>query len=336
MKKLDKVGKYVIRGELGIGGMGLVFTAWDSVIQREVAIKAIKKSMFPEHELDGLMKRFRQEAQVVGKLMHPRVIQIYDYLEDEIGAYIVMELATGQTLADVIAAKAPLNLYQIERVMLQVLEGIGYAHAHGVIHRDMKPGNVFICAEGRVKIGDFGIAHIESSTLTRVGEILGTPYYMSPEQFTGETLDGLSDLFAIAVFLYEWLTGVRPFSGSVVEVMHQVLHKQPPKPSHLNPLISAEIEAVLYQALAKNPADRYPSAQAFAQAIQTAFHRSHAQNVFSDDSEFNHPQALQGLSDLPSADLASHHNYSPPTSCLSPPQRPKNPACSLWTTTCIF
>jgi eukaryotic-like serine/threonine-protein kinase len=304
MSKLTHVGKYQIRSELGVGGMGVVYKAWDPIIQREVAIKAVKKSQFADHELLDLLNRFRQEARVVGKLVHPRIIQIYDYIEDEQGAYLVMELATGQTLADVLTQKEPLNLKQIEWVLLQVLDGLDYAHTHGVIHRDMKPGNVFLCLGGRIKIGDFGIARIENSMITNDGEVLGTPYYMAPEQFSDHKLDGRCDLFAVGVFLYEWLTGVRPFTGSVMVVMQQVIHHHPAKPSQINPLLSPEIDQLLAKALAKDPDQRYQNAREFAAALQEALRITQAPALM-DTEDFSDSLSLRTLHALNLGDAPS-------------------------------
>jgi serine/threonine protein kinase/AmiR/NasT family two-component response regulator len=265
-----KIGKYEIQGELGVGGMGVVYKGWDPAITREVAIKGLNKSSLPADERENLLSRFRQEAQAVGRLVHPRIVQIYDYIEDEHSAYIIMELVNGKTLAQHLENKDAFGLREISQIITQTLDGIGYAHDQGVVHRDMKSGNVMINNDGRVKISDFGIARIDSSTLTRIGDLVGTPSYMSPEQFRGEETDGTTDLYSIGVIAYELLTGRRPFVGSLPSIMHQVLNMPPAKPSTLNSSLSPEIDMVLCKALEKNRADRFQTASEFSAAFKAA------------------------------------------------------------------
>ena len=267
---IKKIGKYEIQGELGVGGMGVVYKGWDPAITREVAIKGFDKNTLPPGERENLLSRFRQEAQAVGRLVHPRIVQIYDYIEDETSAYIIMELVNGKTLSQHLENKDAFGLQEIGHIITQTLDGIGYAHAQGVVHRDMKSSNIMINNDGRIKISDFGIARVESSTLTRVGDLVGTPSYMSPEQFKGEETDGLTDLYSIGVIAYELLAGRRPFVGSLTAIMHQVLNTPPAKPSSLNAKLSPEIDAVLVKALAKNRADRYQTAGEFSNAFKTA------------------------------------------------------------------
>ncbi len=270
----EKIGKYEVLGPLGTGGMGVVLKGWDPAIARGVAIKSINKSLHQKDDLDGLMNRFRQEAQAVGRLVHPSIVQIYDYLEDSHGAYIVMELVNGKTLAHHLAEGDRYDINEVGQIITQLLDGIGYAHAQGVVHRDIKPSNIMINKDGRIKINDFGIAHVESSTLTQIGDILGTPNYMSPEQFLGVNIDGLTDLFAIGVIAYELLTGKRPFSGQAAAVMQQVMNVDPPKPSELNVQLSPMIDAVMHKALAKKKEDRYQNAREFSDAFREAIRAS--------------------------------------------------------------
>ncbi len=265
-----QIGKYQIQGELGKGGMGVVWRGWDAAIARAVAIKCIDKSSHQGAELDELLQRFRQEAQVVGRLVHPRIVQIYDYLEDEQGAYIVMELVHGKPLSQHLAQGDQYEIHEVGQIIVQILDGIGYAHAHKVVHRDIKPSNILINNDGRIKINDFGIAHVEASTLTQMGDLLGTPHYMSPEQFLGKEITPLVDLFAIAVIAYELLTRNRPFTGTVATIMQQVLAVDPIKPSMLNMHLSASMDEVLLKALSKKAEDRYPSAREFSDAFKLA------------------------------------------------------------------
>jgi serine/threonine protein kinase/AmiR/NasT family two-component response regulator len=271
---VKQIGKYHIQGELGSGGMGVVYKGWDPTINRAVAIKGVNKNLLPEGERESVLSRFRQEAQAVGRLVHPRIVQIYDYIEDEHAAYIIMELVNGKTLAHHLASKENFGLQEIAQIITQTLDGIGYAHSQGVIHRDMKSANIMINSDGRIKINDFGIAHIDSSELTRAGELVGTPSYMSPEQFTGIKINGTSDLYSIGVIAYELLTGKKPFSGSVAAIMQQVVNVMPEKPSALNPLLSPEVDEVLAKAMAKKQSDRYQTANEFAEAFKKAIRAS--------------------------------------------------------------
>ena len=271
---LKKIGKYEIQGELGTGGMGVVYKGWDPAISREVAIKGVNKKSLEDSERETVLSRFRQEAQAVGRLVHPRIVQIYDFIEDENAAYIIMELVHGKTLAQHLERKDSFGLREICQIITQTLDGIGYAHGQGVIHRDMKSANVMINNDGRVKINDFGIARIDSTTLTRVGDLVGTPSFMSPEQFRGEHIDGTTDLYSIGVIAYELLTGRRPFVGGLAAIMHQVLNAIPAKPSSLNSALSPEVDQVLGKVLAKNPADRYKTAAEFSAAFKKAIDAS--------------------------------------------------------------
>lgn len=263
----QKIGKYEIQGVLGRGGMGVVYKAFDPAIHRQVAIKTITKSAMDPSELQYAIARFRHEAQAVGRLTHPRIAAIYDYGEDMELAYIVMELVHGRSLYDHLQNKAKFDLAEIGEIIRQLLDGLGYAHAQGVVHRDIKPSNILINDDGRIKISDFGIAHIDTSSLTQIGEIMGSPGYMSPEQFTGDEPDSRTDLYAVGVIAFELLAGRKPFTGSNVEIMRQVISERPPNPSDFNPLISAQLDWATQKALAKKREDRFQSARDFALAF---------------------------------------------------------------------
>ena len=265
-----KIGKYKIQGVLGKGGMGIVYKGWDSAISRSVAIKAITKASLDAGTLKQVINRFRHEAQTVGRLVHPRIVQIYDYGEDDEIAYIVMELVNGKTLAHHLAQKVVYEIREAGEIIRQVLDGIGYAHVEGVVHRDIKPSNIMINSDGRIKISDFGIAHTESSNLTKVGDVLGTLHYMAPEQFLGTEVSTLTDLFAIGVIAYELLTGSKPFYGSSAVVMQQVLNERPADPSVLNANLSPLMDRVLQKALAKKREDRFQDAREFSEVFREA------------------------------------------------------------------
>jgi len=265
-----KIGKYEIQDVLGKGGMGVVYKGFDTAISRGVAIKAITKSSLGPGEINHVMERFRHEAQAVGRLRHPRIVQIYDYGEDEETAFIVMELINGKTLHQHLTQDVGYEFHEVGEIIRQLLDGMGHAHGAGVVHRDIKPSNILINSDGGIKIGDFGIARIESSDLTQAGDVLGTPHYMAPEQFLGAEVDKLADLFSIGVIAYELLTGKKPFSGNSATVMQQVLNERPADPSQVNPALSPLMDRVLQTALAKKREDRFPSAREFSDAFREA------------------------------------------------------------------
>jgi serine/threonine protein kinase len=261
------IGKYEVQGILGRGGMGTVYKAFDPAIHRQVAIKTITKSALDPSELQYAIARFRHEAQAVGRLTHPRIAAIYDYGEDDDLAFIVMELVNGKSLYEHLQNKAKFDLAEIGEIVRQLLDGLGYAHAQGVVHRDVKPSNILINDDGRIKISDFGIAHLDSSSLTQVGEIMGSPGYMSPEQFTGDEPDARTDIYSAGVIAYELLAGRKPFTGSNVEIMRQVIGERPANPSEFNPRISVQLDWAMHKALAKKREDRFQTSREFALAF---------------------------------------------------------------------
>jgi response regulator RpfG family c-di-GMP phosphodiesterase len=274
----QKIGKYDIQDVLGKGGMGSVYRGFDPAISRAVAIKAISKGMVGEEDLKHIMQRFRHEAQAVGRLVHPRIVQIYDFGEDENVAYIVMELVNGKTLAQHLQQELVYEMREVAEIIHQLLDGLAHAHAAGVIHRDVKPSNILINNDGRIKISDFGIARIESSQLTQVGDVLGTPHYMAPEQFMGADIGLQADLYSVGVIAYELLAGRKPFIGNSAKVMHQVMNQVPANPSTLNAKLSPLLDRVLQQALSKKREDRFQNAREFADAFQAAIDASLAVN----------------------------------------------------------
>ena len=267
---LGQLGKYRIDSVLGKGAMGVVYKAFDPAIERVVALKTIRKEMFSESEQLELIGRFKNEAQAAGRLNHPNIVTVYDYGEDADSAYIAMEFVEGTGLDALLAPGRPTPVARVLAWMGDLLDGLDYAHARGVVHRDIKPANLLITASAQVKISDFGIARIESSTLTQAGSMIGTPSYMSPEQFRGEPVDGRSDVFSSGILLYQLLTGARPFSGSASIVMHQILNEEPAPPSRVLPALGTRFDAVLAAALAKQPARRHASARAFHEALLKA------------------------------------------------------------------
>jgi serine/threonine-protein kinase len=267
MNTLANIGKYQIQDVLGQGGMGIVYRAFDPAIQRTVAIKTITKSTLDPADLQYVLTRFRHEAQAVGRLTHPRIAAIYDYGEDLDLAYIVMELVNGKSLFQHLQNEVRFGLKEIGELIRQLLDGLGYAHAQGVVHRDIKPSNILINDDGRLKLTDFGIARIDSSTLTQVGEIMGSPGYMSPEQFLGTDIDARGDIYSVGVIAYELLAARRPFIGNNAEVMRQALSERAANPSDFTPKISVQLDWAVQKALAKKREDRFQTAKEFADAF---------------------------------------------------------------------
>ncbi|HZI84798.1 MAG TPA: serine/threonine-protein kinase [Casimicrobiaceae bacterium] len=264
------IGKYEIRRELGRGAMGVVYEGYDPSIKRVVALKTIRADQLSGEQADVVIARFRREAQAAGRLNHPNIVSIYDFGEEGGVWYIAMELVQGRELKASFDADERFRLGDVVRIMGQILSALDYSHKQGVVHRDIKPANIFLLDDGSVKVADFGIAHIEASNLTQVGTVMGTPSYMSPEQIMGLPVDGRSDLFSAGVILYQFLTGERPFAGSAATTMQKVLKEDPLPPSTLNVQLPPALDAVVRKGLAKRADERYPTAQAFATALNAA------------------------------------------------------------------
>jgi serine/threonine-protein kinase len=271
MERPERIGKYAIVGELGKGGMGVVYKGHDPVIRRDVALKVIRKRDLDPHEAEHVLERFKREAQAAGNLSHPNIVAIYEYGEDDESAFIAMECVVGRSLRDHLIAGYRPELKVFPEILVQMLEGLEYSHSRGVIHRDIKPGNILVSEMGAAKISDFGIARLEASHLTMMGEVLGTPYYMAPEQFDGHRADERSDVYSAAVIVYEVLTARRPFEGQGASLMKKVLEIDPPPPSSLEPRLAKEIDRVLLKALSKRPEQRFRSARQFLEALIAAF-----------------------------------------------------------------
>jgi serine/threonine-protein kinase len=266
--RLVRLGRFEIIGEIGAGAMGKIYEGFDPTINRRVAIKTIRTDIAAIGG-ERLRQRFLREAQAAGTLNHPNIVTIYQ--ADEAGPYsfIAMEFVEGETLEQVIEKRAPLPLEEICRLATSICDALEYAHHHGVVHRDIKPANVMITNDGVVKVMDFGIAHVEYSTLTQEGAVLGTPSYMSPEQIRGDKIDGQSDIFSLGVIVYEMATGNRPFLGeSLATISSRILAQMPVHASDLNPKLSPAFDAMLVQAMAKDKTKRFATAKEFAEAMK--------------------------------------------------------------------
>lgn len=260
------IGNYQIQNLVGEGGMGTVFKGFDLMLEREVAIKVLRPELARQPQL---VERFRAEAVTLARVNHPYVATLHTLLRHGEDFLMVMEFVRGETLETLLRRHGALTMSQALRLFGQVLEGIAHAHQLGIVHRDLKPANLMLTENGTIKVMDFGIARLlGSARQTRTGRIVGTLEYMSPEQVRGLETDARSDIYALGIVLYEFLTGRAPFrSDSEYEVMHAQLEMPPPPPRHFAQHIAPAIEQVLLRALAKDPAERYQSALDFYAAL---------------------------------------------------------------------
>jgi eukaryotic-like serine/threonine-protein kinase len=261
-------GRYLIQRRIGSGGMADVYCAEDTHLGRRVALKVLHRRFAQDQEF---VERFRREASAAAGLQHPHVVGVYDRGAHDGTFYIAMEHLPGRTLKEIVSAEAPLAQERVVDLGVQILQAAGFAHRHGVIHRDFKPHNVIVDDHGGAKVTDFGIARAGASEMTETGSIMGTAQYLSPEQAQGHAVTAASDLYSIGVMLYEMLAGRLPFEGdSAVSVALKHLSEPPQPISHLRPDVNPAIESVVMAALAKDPAHRWQSADEFAEALQAA------------------------------------------------------------------
>jgi len=269
-KMPEKLGRYEVVRELGKGAMGVVYEGKDPNIGRRVAIKTARREVVEASGMaDEMMERFLREAQAAGALNHPNIITIYDAAEENGMAYIAMEFLEGGDLGDIIESKRKLSMEEIVEIGANICEALEVAHSQGVVHRDIKPANILMPTDKPLKVADFGIAHVSDSNLTQDGALIGTPHYMSPEQFMGQKLDGRSDLFSVGNILYELTTGEKPFGGEALStVMHHVIKTDPVNPTELNFAVPDALAQVIMTSLSKRPAGRYVSGQVMANALR--------------------------------------------------------------------
>jgi eukaryotic-like serine/threonine-protein kinase len=268
--QVRQVGRYRVQSRLGRGGMATVYRAHDPSIGRDVAIKFLHPSMSEDTEC---RVRFLRESRAAGGLSHPNIVVVHDVGEIEGRPYMAMELVNGTTLSDLLEKTKTLPVRDVVAIGLQLAQALEYAHSRGIVHRDIKPGNIMLLADGQsIKVADFGIAHIEDGSgeqRTMVGAVLGTPQYMSPEQTRGDKIDGRSDLFSVGIVLYQMLAGERPFRGeSLVAVATKIASEEPTALSQKRPGLPASLRRVVDRCLAKAPAQRYQSGQELADALR--------------------------------------------------------------------
>jgi serine/threonine-protein kinase len=267
---LKSLGRYRIVSELGRGAMGVVYEAEDPELARTVAIKTIR--IPPDAgEANEYVARFRQEARAVGALNHPAIITVFDAGREGDVAYMAMEVLEGAELRDLMA-QAPLPLPLVLDLSAQIASALAFAHDRGVVHRDVKPGNIMVLPGNRVKLMDFGIARMRISEIkTQTGMLLGSPKYMSPEQVGGQRVDARSDIFSLGVVVHEMLTGKPAFAGADLnQLMFQVVNGAPTPPSHLNARVPGVLDSIVARALEKDPDKRYQSAAEMARDLEGA------------------------------------------------------------------
>src|SRR5438876_7727174 len=252
-------GRYRIMRKLGAGGMANVYLAEDQELGRRVAIKILDDRHAADEQF---VERFRREAKNAASLSHPNIVSIYDRGEAEGTYYIAMEYLDGRSLKALILSRGPAPVSVAVDYARQILAALRFAHRNGIVHRDIKPHNVLVDAEGHAKVTDFGIARAGASQMTEEGSIIGTAQYLSPEQARGTQVDQTSDLYSLGIVLYELLTGTVPFTGDTpVEIAMKHLSAVPERPSVKRPEIPHDLDMVVLRALAKDPADRYQSAE---------------------------------------------------------------------------
>ena len=256
---MEHPGRYELLGELGRGAMGVVYKARDPKIDRLVALKVIASAVgLPPTEIPHRRERFQREARAAGRLAHPNIVTVYDVGEDQGRDYLVMEFMEGEPLDHLLRTRRPLPLDEVLAIGEQVAQALDYAHAPSIIHRDIKPANLLLSRDGLATVTDFGIARIAGAETTQTGQSLGTPSYMSPEQISGLTLDGRSDIFSFGAVLYELLSGEKAFPGETIStVVYRIIHEEPTPLRRLNPAFPAGLDACLQKALGKNPSRRY-------------------------------------------------------------------------------
>ena len=260
----EKFDRYEVLALLGDGAMGRVYKATDPLAQRTVAIKIMKSEYLGDENRDEYLHRFRREAQAAGALSHPAIVTIFDVGD----AYFVMEFVEGTSLQAMIAQKGHLGLGEALAILAPVAAALDYAHAHGVVHRDVKPANIVVDTDGRPKLLDFGVAHLTTSIMTAAGQSLGSPAYMAPEQIAKGEISPHSDVYSLAVVAYEMLTGHKPFDGdNISSIVYKVVHTPAPPPCQWNGDLPERYDRIFERALAKEPNDRYPSAGALVTAL---------------------------------------------------------------------
>lgn len=285
MKAGQKIGKYEIRAQLGAGGMGAVYLAFDPLIQREVALKVLSPDL---QSSNNALQRFLGEARAIGRLNHSHVVSIYDIDQFEGRYYLVMELVSGGSVSDFLR-KERISWTEACRIVAQAARGLFAAHASGLIHRDIKPENLMLAKDGTVKVVDFGLSKLmdasndSHASLTKAGQILGTPQYMSPEQFEGGEIDSRTDIYSLGATFFRLLTAKFPYHEctTILQVMSAHLTKPPPTATTVDSSIPAECDQIIARAMAKLPDHRYETAAQLAEALESLVRKSEQFSLLS-------------------------------------------------------
>jgi serine/threonine-protein kinase len=270
--ELKSLGRYQIQGVLGKGAMGLVYDGLDPNLNRRVAIKTILTSKLDAETARLYSLRFQREVRAVARLNHRNIVQVYDFGAEGDLAYIVMEFIQGKELKDYFDANERFDLKTAFRLMIELLDALEFAHEAGIIHRDIKPGNVMIEAGGHAKLTDFGVARVtdaggDQGEATRAGAMVGTPSYMSPEQIQGQPIDRRTDIFSAGIIFYQFLTGQKPFEGTQFVLQQKIVMEDPVWPSSIVQ-VPSEFDRVVARALAKEVEQRYQTARGFADSLK--------------------------------------------------------------------
>ena len=282
----QSIGKYQIEAVLGRGAMGVVYKAYDPTIERHVALKTVRPDLLGGHDGEQLRARFKREAKAAGRCMHPNIVAVFDFSDQGDTPFIAMEYVKGKELSQFIRQGVMFERSVALFIIAQVLSALEFAHGQGVVHRDVKPDNIIVLKGGKIKVTDFGIARLEVTGFTQVGSVIGTPSYMAPEQFKGDTADHRSDIFSTGVVLFELLTGKKPFpGGSATEIMYRVLNVPPLSFADVGTEAPAALDAAVLKALQQAPEDRYQSADEFARVLRSALSDPKAEGQISQSDE---------------------------------------------------
>ncbi|MDO7905244.1 Stk1 family PASTA domain-containing Ser/Thr kinase [Paenibacillus sp. JX-17] len=294
-------GRYEILERIGGGGMALVYKAHDVLLNRNVAVKVLRQQFVHDEEF---IRRFRREAQSAASLSHPNVVSIYDVGQEDEIHYIVMECVEGQNLNEIIKERAPLQVDEAVRIAMQICDALEHAHHHQIIHRDIKPHNILIGRNGRVKVTDFGIARaVTSTTITQTGSVVGSVHYFSPEHAKGITTGEKSDLYSLGIVLYQMLTAQLPFLGeSPISVALKHLQEPFEEPRRVNPLIPQSVENIILKSMRKNPQERYQSAEEMLMDLETCLlpeRRDEPKIDFSEEDDADQTRVIPAIKPEP-------------------------------------
>lgn len=312
------IGRYEIIDELGRGAMGSVLRARDPAVGRTVALKCILSTALAGDQKSEFRDRFFREARAAGALAHPGIVPVFDVGEDDGVPYLVMELVQGRTLDNAMKAGERYSLERVCEIGQQIAEALGYAHRNGVVHRDVKPANILMTSREvygseRPRITDFGVAKLAGGEITTTGQLLGTPAFMAPEQFTGAPVDGRSDLFSLGVILYRMATGEQPFGGeTITAVSYKIVHTDPIPASRLNPAVGPKLEAVILRTLAKNPSERFQTGEELAAELAAARPGAQAAGIYPPPQPFHAGQDPGATMDMISGTLPRTFPGQPP------------------------